>query len=269
MRKLGEMGSVGFGGVRVRGGGGLPLVGLLPVGSVEPHGPHLPLGTDSLISEAACEAAEAGLSRFCVPVRAPTVPYGVTECARGFAGAVSVPGEVLTAYLRAVIGGLLGEGFVFICVVNNHLEPAHDAAVRAAVTGMAAGVACPLSRRWGRTLSAEFKHGSCHAGRYESSLILASDPGLVDMEAMRGLPAVPISLAEKLRAGIADFQTMGLDRAYAGSPAEATAEEGRELLGKLAEMIVAEVREGLERVERERGEREKVGARAAGQEGGR
>lgn len=240
--KLTSQTSPAFGKAASRG----RLVILLPVGSVEPHGPHLPLGTDTLISEEACKRAQFLLSDLDCWI-APSVPYGVTDYARAFAGAVSIPAPVLTAYLRAVIEGFLGQGAAFVCVVNNHLEPAQDTAVRAAVVGLKAAVACPLTRRWGRTLSAEFKHGSCHAGQYETSLVLAADASQVEQQIAAQLPAVPISLATQILAGVTEFQAMGLTQAYAGTPANATATEGEELYQKLAEMVVTEVREGLAR----------------------
>jgi creatinine amidohydrolase len=170
----------------------------------------------------------------------------VTECAAQFPGAVSVSADALGSYLRAVAEGFLAAGAAHVCVVNNHLEPAHDRAVRDGVAGVEhISVACPLTRRWARTLSDEFKSGACHAGRYETSLILAADPGLVDESARAGLPEVPISLSDKLRAGVTDFVDMGLSRAYAGDPAAATAGEGDELLDRLGEMIATEVIEAL------------------------
>lgn len=229
-------------------GGGRPVVALVPVGSTEPHGPHLPLATDVIISEAACARAVPALDESGVTaVIAPAVPYGVTECASGFAGAVSVPADVLTAYLGAVADGLLAQGIAHVCLVNNHLEPEHDAAVRAVATGRAGrvSVACPLTRRWARTLSAEFKSGACHAGRYETSIVQAAAPSLVDESARAALPEVPISLSEQLKAGISTFAAMGMERAYAGAPAAATAGEGDEQLARLAEMIVTEIREAL------------------------
>jgi creatinine amidohydrolase len=226
--------------------GGRPAVALVPVGSTEPHGPHLPLATDVIISDAACARAVAMLDAAGVTALvAPGVPYGVTECATGFAGAVSVPAAVLTAYLGAVVDGLLAQGFAHVCLVNNHLEPEHDTAVRAAAAGRRASVACPLTRRWARTLSAEFKSGACHAGRYETSIVQAAAPALVDESARAALPEVPISLSEKLKAGVTTFAAMGMENAYAGAPAAATAAEGDEQLALLAQMIVTEVREAL------------------------
>ena len=64
-----------------------PVIALVPVGSTEPHGPHLGLGTDVAISRAACVRAIALLAAAGRGgVMAPAVPYGVTECAAGFAG---------------------------------------------------------------------------------------------------------------------------------------------------------------------------------------
>lgn len=219
------------------------LVVLLPVGSVEPHGPHMSLATDTVISIAAAKRAcakleEAGLT----PVIAPPIPYGVTECAAAFPGAISIPATVLTDMLGAVADAYLAGGAVHVCVINNHLEPAQDQAVRGVLEGRErVSVACPLSRKWGRTLSAEFKSGACHAGQYETSIVLACDPGLVDQALCDSLPEVPISLSEKLLAGTTDFLEMGMDQAYAGTPAEASASEGQATLERLAEMIVGEI----------------------------
>lgn len=228
---------------------GRPVCALLPVGSVEPHGPHLPLATDTLISVSAAQRAVTLLAEHGIEALiAPNVPYGVTECASGFPGAVSIPAPVLTAYLRAVVQGLLRAGFVHVCLINNHLEPDHDRAVRDAIEGLPparASVACPLRRRWARTLSDEFKRGECHAGRYETALVMADHAGLVDERARSGLPEVPISLSEQLLAGISDFRAMGLEQAYAGAPARATREEGEALLERLAAMIATTITEAL------------------------
>jgi creatinine amidohydrolase len=230
-------------------GGKKGVIALVPVGSTEPHGPHLGLGTDVVISAAACLRAAELLDKrgTMVGVIAPAVSYGVTECATGFSGAVTIPAAVLTAYLAAVVDGLLASGIRHVCLVNNHLEPAHDAAVRAVLEGRdkKVSVACPLTKRWARTLSAEFKSGQCHAGRYETSILMAAAPEFV-VEALRPrLPAVPISLSEKLAAGVMTFEEMGLQAAYAGDPAAASIEEGEQLIGKLGEMVVGEVLEAL------------------------
>jgi creatinine amidohydrolase len=225
------------------------VIALVPVGSTEPHGPHLGLGTDVVISAAACLRAAELLEKrgTMVGVIAPAISYGVTDCATGFAGAVSIPAAVLTAYVAAVVDGLLVSGVRHVCLVNNHLEPAHDAAIRAVLDGRTGKVsyACPLAKRWARTLSAEFKSGQCHAGRYETSIMMAAAPELV-AEAMRTrLPAVPISLSDNLRAGVMTFEAMGMQAAYAGDPAAATIDEGDQLIARLGDMVVGEILEAM------------------------
>ncbi len=221
-----------------------PTAVLVPVGSVEPHGPHLPLATDTLLSEtAAMRACDALAAKGIRAVVAPSVGYGVTDFAEGFAGAVSVPAPVLTALLRAIATSLLADGWSRVCFVNSHLEPAHDAAVRAAVEGLAgAVVASPLRRRWAETLGDEFRRGNCHAGRYETSLVLAAGGRVSD--AHRALPALDISLSDAIRAGKSRFRDVGMSEAYTGAPAEASRDEGDELYEKLVAMIVGEVAPG-------------------------
>lgn len=225
------------------------VVALVPIGSTEPHGPHLGLGTDVVISAAACVRACEVLDRRgpLVAVVAPAVSYGVTDCATGFTGAVSIPAPVLTAYVGAIVDGLLAQGVKHVCLVNNHLEPAHDEAIRAVLTERPGfdkklSIACPLTKKWARTLSAEFKSGACHAGRYETSIVMAAAPELLDEAIRTQLRPVPVSLSEKLTAGVTTFSAMGMELAYAGDPASASVEEGHSLITKLADMVVGEIR---------------------------
>jgi creatinine amidohydrolase len=223
-----------------------PVV-LLPVGSTEPHGPHLPLATDAILSERTCElAAEQLRARDVAAVVAPTLPYGVTRYASEFAGAVSLSPETTARVLEELLGAWVAAGFARVCVVNNHLEPEHVEALAAAVSRVPGALfANQLTRRWGRTLSAEFRRGDCHAGSYESSLVLAARPELVHDDIRATLAPVPISLAVAIREGKKTFRAMGSERAYFGTPSEATVAEGEALYQLLATMVVTEVCESL------------------------
>ncbi len=215
------------------------MIVVLPVGSLEPHGPHLPLGTDALLSSELAERSAKHLRKKGYEAWvAPMVPYGVTECAAGFPGVVSLEARILTPLVSSLIKGFLVQGVSHVCVVNNHLEPGHDAALRAAIEPIEkASYACPLIRKFARTLSDEFKSGKCHAGQYETSLVLAAKPELVNEKKRAGLPFVDVSLSEKLRDGVSDFREMGMDDAYAGAPTEGSAAEGEELYQSLVAMV--------------------------------
>jgi creatinine amidohydrolase len=231
-------------------------VALLPVGSTEPHGPHLPLETDAMLArECMTRAARALRGVGVSAVAAPTIHYGVTRYARDFSGAVTVEDEALVAYVASVCEGLRAAGFALVCVGNHHLEPEHVRAVERAVERANGRAGCvvfanQLTRRWGRTLSDEFKRGACHAGSYESSLVLAARPELVREDLRAELPDVPISLSAAIREGKQDFLAMGLTRAYAGEPAQASCAHGESLYEQLVTMVVTECLEALSSVPR-------------------
>jgi creatinine amidohydrolase len=231
-------------------------VALLPIGSTEPHGPHLPLSTDNLLSEEVCRRAAIALAKLGAPALvAPPIAYGVTRYAAGFRGAIGVSEATLIALISEVARALIDDGFAHVALVNNHLEPEHVAAIERAAASVAAErgarhISFPnqLTRRWGRTLTDEFKRGDCHAGRYETSLVLAARPDLVDSGAAAMLAPLPVSLSKAIadaKGAPVRFSAIGMDRAYTGAPAEATGDEGEATYDRLVEMIVTEVREHM------------------------
>jgi len=231
-------------------------VALVPIGSTEPHGPHLPLATDAILSDEACLRAARSMRDRGVPaVVAPAVAYGVTRYAQGFRGAIGVREQTLVDLLCDIVRALLDDGFVHVAMVNNHLEPEHVVAIEKAhqILSGERGPSCvsfpnQLGKRWGRTLTEEFKRGDCHAGSYETSLVLAARTDLVQIDVARDLPPVPISLSDAIKAAQGKevtFAGIGMTRAYTGAPAEGSREEGEVTYGKLVEMIVTEVTERM------------------------
>lgn len=213
---------------------------LLPVGAIEPHGPHAPLSTDPMISLGVCERVAARLADHpsLQALILPPLPYGVTRCASAFPGAVHVSEDTLYAIVTDVCGSLTRQGFADIVVVNNHFEPEHVATLRRATTDAGVLYLDLVRRRNAARLTAEFQSGSCHAGQYETSLVLASRPDLVDQDAMAALPPLPVDMPSAMASGQADFVAMGMDRAYCGAPAAATAEEGERTYAVLVEMVL-------------------------------
>jgi len=91
---------------------------VVPVGSTEQHGPHAPLGTDTMTATA---VAAAGVDRYDGrAVVAPGVPVGVAEEHAQFPGTLWVTPDTFRAYLRDVLGSLVTHGWNRIVVVNGH-----------------------------------------------------------------------------------------------------------------------------------------------------
>jgi creatinine amidohydrolase len=230
---------------------GPDLVVLLPIGSTEPHGPHLPLDVDVTIAMAQTRAAAAELERLGLATLVlPALPYGVTYYTDGFEGRVTLRTGTLWATLDDIVESLEEQGVRRIVFSNAHLEPAHVQVLRGVAMDHAertrekAQVLFPdnTRRRWAATLGAEFQGGDCHAGRYETSLVLAADPDSVRPERERLTP-VAIDLLARMKEGVRSFAEAGAKEAYCGDPAAATAEEGHAHVAALARMIVESVRE--------------------------
>jgi creatinine amidohydrolase len=224
--------------------GGRPVVLLWPVGATEPHGPHAPLATDCLISEGVCRrAAELLAGRGEVePLVLPTLPFGVTRYAREFDGAISLSEATLQGVVVDVCASLAAQGLPHVVIVNSHFEPEHVGTLHRALdalatTGVRTGFLDLTRRERARRLTEEFRAGECHAGRYETSLVLADRPELVDEAAAGELPYVPVNMASAIAEGVSEFKAMGLVQAYCGAPAEASAEEGEQSYDVLAEMV--------------------------------
>lgn len=228
---------------------GSPPVLVLPVGAIEPHGPHAPLDTDPIISDGMCVRAARRLNTEDV-VRVlvlPALPYGVTRFARRFTGAVHISSATLGALLTDLCLSLTQQGFPRVVIVNNHFEPAQVSTLRGTVETLRAAQGLDVEyldlvrRRYAVRLTEEFRSGECHAGRYETSLVLADRPELVDEPRMRGLPKVPVDLVTEMRSGATDFVEMGMRDAYCGAPADATAQEGEATFDVLTDILIEQI----------------------------
>lgn len=228
-------------------------IGLWPIGSTEAHGPHLPLATDVIIAEETCRRAGERLRAISglEPLLLPSLAFTVTDFARPFSGTLSISKETVIALVRDVALHAASLGFRIVCLVNAHLEPAHRFALRDAVKAAkrerprSIALADPCDRRWAETLTDEFKAGACHAGAYETSLVLASNPEAVRRDIQRSLEAVNIDLLGRIRSGAKDFLEAGAPRAYFGDPRRATPAEGEATYAKLVDMVCTVIHEEL------------------------
>jgi mycofactocin precursor peptide peptidase len=206
---------------------------LIPLGSTEQHGPHLPVTTDTDIALAIAERAAARSSHLVV---APPVAYGSSGEHQGFAGTLSI-GQDATEVLLVELGRSAGVHFAHAIVVSAH-----------------GGNALPLARAMER-LAAEGQpvvawsptwKGDLHAGRTETSLMLAIAPERVAADQAEAGDLRPIDvLLPVLRAGgVASVSANGV----LGDPAGAGAEEGRRLLDAAVEDLVLTA-EGMGRLD--------------------
>jgi creatinine amidohydrolase len=179
----------------------------------------------------------------------PTLAIAPAPFAAAFAGTIDALPSTTTDTILAIARSLGRHGVTRLAIANAHHDPAHvnaikTAAFQATQPGDASIVFPDLTRRrWAEQLTDEFQLGACHAGRYETSIVLAERPELVDLDAMRALEPNRHSLVDAIARGCRTFEQANGPLAYFGWPAEATAEEGRttvETLGRILEESVVE-----------------------------
>jgi creatinine amidohydrolase len=221
---------------------------LLPVGSVEAHGPHLPLATDSIISEELARRSAEELQKQNVRVSIlPPLHYVITDYSADFPGTMSISGTTFKSLLNDIAASLSAQGIRTLCIVNSHLEPDHIEAIHEFCVNCKSLTALfpdKTKKPWASLLTPEFKQGACHAGSYETSLVLAVRPELVK-DSRKTLPPNPVNLAKLMKSGVKSFRDAGASQAYFGDPAAASAEEGEQTYSILTNMVVTTVMEHL------------------------
>lgn len=151
-------------------------VGVLPVGAVEAHGPHLPLSTDVIIAEAmarACADELEAASRTALVL--PPLWYSSAGFAAGFPGTISVTGAVVSSTIVDVARSLGEQDVATLAVANAHLDPGHLAALRDAVAaaprayfGWPAEATAEEGRQTVRILGALLAEAVLETGRHDA-----------------------------------------------------------------------------------------------------
>ncbi len=189
---------------------------VVPLGATEQHGPHLPLGTDTFIASALASGLDA--------VIAPALPYGSSGEHAGFLGTLSIGRAALEHVLVELARSASFARVLFVCAHGGNAAPL-AAAVRVL---RAEGIdARAWSPRW---------DGDAHAGRIETSLMLALAPDLVGAEREPGNVTPLSELMARLRSeGVLAVSPNGI----LGDPAGASADEGHALLADAQRELAA------------------------------
>ena len=210
---------------------------VVPVGSTEQHGPHGPLGTDTLTARA---VADAGVEAFDGRVVVtPAIPVGVAEEHRQFTGTLWVSPDTLRAYVRDVVESLASHGFDRVVLVNGHGGNV-DALREVAGSLSRHGDAYTVPFTWFDSVDAD-KSQMGHAGPFETSVLLATHPEFVADDRF-----------EEARDGASDGWgewEHGVNLAFdsatfsengtVGDPTRASRDQGEKLLDSAAEALAA------------------------------
>ena len=166
-------------------------IAILPIGSTEQHGRHLPVGTDTcLVSEIARRAAARIVDHRNVVVL-PGLWISLAEHHMGFAGTLTLDFRTFVAVLRCTVGSLKRQGFRKVLLLNGH--GGNVAALTVIVDELTRDLELPIAAAtyWvvAEAAFANILDGQPnlrHACEAETSMMLALDPALTDLKEARG-----------------------------------------------------------------------------------
>lgn len=199
---------------------------VVPVGSTEQHGPHLPVTTDTDIAQAIADRLSERRSDVIV---APALSYGSSGEHAGFTGTLSI-GRDATELVLMELGRSAADSFGQVLLVSTHggnAEPVNRAVRRLRAEGRDVKAWAP---RW---------EGDAHAGRVETSVMLALVPERVAMD--QAAPGNTEPLAQILPALSAGGTRALSENGVLGDPTGASADEGRRLLAAALDQLEAMV----------------------------
>jgi creatinine amidohydrolase len=207
---------------------GKPII--IPIGSVEEHGDHLPLCTDSIQPEYV--ALEVAKRKNCFV--APPLRYGVCSAARNFPGTVSISFEALHKIVRDIVEEFVRHGFNRILILSGHAGQSHMTALRLAAEEVVTKHAHDGTDRMPRIMVCSdydfayelkgkyFSDKDGHAGTIETSRVMSIRPDLVKKKGKKSYPLLP-------RFEIVADPERYFPTGVIGDPAEATDKKGRKI----------------------------------------
>lgn len=202
---------------------------LVPVGSIEQHGPHLPLDTDTVIADAVARRVAALLVDATV-VLAPPLAFGSSGEHQGFPGTISIGAEVLrhTAIELVRSATHWADKVIFVNGHGGNVAPLRSAVRQLRAEGHAVD--------W---MPCAAQDGDLHAGRTETSLMLHLRPGSVHLDRAEAgnLGTLDQLLPAMVSGGVGAVSPNGV----LGDPHAASAEEGIAILTALADSVAHRV----------------------------
>lgn len=204
---------------------------IIPIGTCEQHGRHLPLGTDSRLAE--CLANDLS-AEFGVLV-APTVTYGVNvDTEQAYAGTASLRRKTLHRALNDLLADWEGHGFEEFILITAHFHDPHLDAVTTVVTEHARARVVDLqSVRIGEFLDKQ--RGPEHAGEAETAVMMYLFPELVKTDQIEDYPLDPSQMRRYLR-GRMPKPPPGCKGAI-GHPSAASVDKGERIYQYVLEKI--------------------------------
>jgi creatinine amidohydrolase len=218
-------------------------------GSIEQHGPHLPLVTDTLLGEGLGAATVARLDRV---LRGPTIAIGCSEHHMAFPGTITLGKETFKAVVQDYARSLARHGFKLICLIPSHggnfgplLEAVGELGGQVGETRVVAygdlNGFLEVMYASQRPFDVTPAQAGAHAGNAETALVLDLQPELVLLDrAEEGFVGDFDQAAQELvfREGLKALTANGI----LGDARGAQAEQGRACLDALADHLAAWVR---------------------------
>lgn len=220
---------------------------MIAIGSIECHGTHMPLGTDTLIPDKILDLIEEKSS----VLIAPTIPYGATEYLSPFPGTINLGPDGLYTVVSKVVEGLWSHGARKIVFLNGH--GGNTSTLEKVSLDLDAKGGLGVILNWwlmAWDLNPAWKGG--HGGAEETSGILAVDPSLVDWNALQEQNIHNDVTENMTRTGFKNVEYKGVpivicrkitrftDNGWVGAdhPKNAAVEWGKEMLQTTADYIV-------------------------------
>ncbi len=213
---------------------------IVPFGSTEQHGRHLPLGTDAVLGD----EIGWGLAQRLDTFLAPTVRFGCSEHHMAFSGTISLAEETFHRIVADIVASLSGHGFRRIILLPTHggnFKPLADAVatieptdgVRVLAFTNLEGLVTTAAESSG-TFGVSAAESGAHSGEWETSLILALRPEQVKMDrAAAGFVGELSEIMAKVFDGIQALDRNGV----LGDPRPAKAEAGRKYLTDIVDYL--------------------------------